>query len=189
MDARTPQKPLAEEEIDWPNIPFHPEAEKYNKVDAHALDGLAADIAEQGILNKMPIAFEPGTKVVWCFDGQNRRAAAEKIGYRLGSKDYQWVPWPKDVAKYVRSLNVHRRHLDKDDRERQIKEEIRNNPETSTTVLAKRFGFDPKTVRKYKDDVDKELPTFLEIWEALPNQIKTAFVRDQRCILLGLLGS
>jgi hypothetical protein len=182
------RKPVVvDDNVDWDNIPFHPEAVKYRKVDEHALDGLAASIAEQGILAKMPIAKDPKTGQLWCFDGQNRRDAARKIKHTMSAKDYEWVPFPADVAKYVRALNVHRRHLGKEDRETQLKDKIRTDPGLSNPALARMFGFDPKTIKKYRDEVERELADFIAAFDELPDATQAAFVAERRTKLTDLL--
>jgi hypothetical protein len=189
MSTPTKLQPAEGEWIDWRNMPFNAEAVKYRKVDAHGLEGMAASIDEQGIITKMPYAKNSETGQYECFDGQNRRDAAKLCGYILSEKDYELVPWPKDPAKFVRALNNHRRHLDKDDREKLIKDKLRTDPNISNPALAKMFGADPKTCKKYREEVEQELPNFLAIWDELPEPIQAAFTAERRAKLVALLSA
>lgn len=81
--------------------PVHPAAELFPMMSDDELAALAADIKANGL--QQPVVLY-GAQLL---DGRNRWRACEIAGVDVKTKD--WAG--KDAVSYVRSLNLHRRHL------------------------------------------------------------------------------
>jgi len=88
------------------NIPFHPLAEIFPSIYGKEFVELKADIKANGLHE--PIVMYEG-KIL---DGRNRFRACQEVGVTPHFTDYTG----DDPAKYVISLNLHRRHLDESQR-------------------------------------------------------------------------
>jgi ParB-like chromosome segregation protein Spo0J len=81
--------------------PIHPAAELFPMMSDEELRALADDIKANGL--QQPVVLY-GAQLL---DGRNRWRACEMAGVEVRTKD--WAG--KDAVAYVRSLNLHRRHL------------------------------------------------------------------------------
>jgi len=80
--------------------PVHPAAEALPMMSEEALRALAADIKANGLREPVTML---GPRLL---DGRNRWLACEMAGVDIRTRD-----WAGDALSYVRSLNLHRRHL------------------------------------------------------------------------------
>jgi len=81
--------------------PVHPAAELFPMMSDEELKALADDIKRNGL--QQPVVLY-GAQLL---DGRNRWRACEMAGVEVKTKDWAC----KDAVAYVRSLNLHRRHL------------------------------------------------------------------------------
>src|SRR6476619_7527168 len=106
----------------------HPAADVFPMMTDAELDVLAADLNANGLREPIKMiytgkerqignAFAQSTMLV---DGRNRLAAMERAGWDMDGCAVKWQmlnyskgPFNFDAAAYVISLNIHRRHLTK----------------------------------------------------------------------------
>ena len=156
--TEAPQAPQAA----WRDlIEVHPAAEMFPLMEGPEFDDLVADIRQNNGI-KVPLVFwvDPGKKR-WLLDGRNRlNAVEEALGPIVMEGDRPVVDAPLGVVKLlfrpevgdpheiIASLNVHRRHLTREQKQELIDKLLRANPERSDGATAKVAKVDPKTVGK-----------------------------------------
>lgn len=142
----------------------HTEADKYpllKNVAPAELKELADDIAKHGLREKVIIIIVNEKQVV--LDGRNRLDAMEQAGVpfldKRGAIKKQYVREYPDgpaskglasVASWVKSLNLHRRHLSKEERQQRLDDALVSDPSKSNAELARLTGFSDKTVAKVR---------------------------------------
>lgn len=102
----------------YPDLPVHEEADKFPMLKEAELNELAADVRENGLREKID---------VYCgeiIDGRNRYAACRIAKVKPEFREFQDVdrkgegpdPTPAAVVAYIASKNIHRRHLNTQER-------------------------------------------------------------------------
>lgn len=154
-------------------------------------ESLKADIAERGVL--VAIEFDEDGNVL---DGHHRL----QIAHELGIEDYPTVirsGWTEAQKRsHARSLNVHRRHLNQEQRRLLIAQELLENPSASNNSVAKRLGVSDMTVASVRntlgDAAQSEFVTGADgklypakrtetpIWNSGTPELHTAFLDDFR---------
>jgi ParB-like chromosome segregation protein Spo0J len=124
---------------------FHPLANIFPLMEGAEFDALIADIKAHGPLERI-VLYEG--KIL---DGRNRYRALRAAGVDPTTiRDKFTVDGMvgDDPAAYVISANIHRRHLDADDRQKFLIQVIAAAPEKSDRTLAKETGFTHPTIAK-----------------------------------------
>ena len=88
----------------------HPAADVFPMLDNAELEKLAEDVKANGV--RVPIGFFFDGAVSWLIDGRNRLEAAERAGVKLEDVPSALVHCSNPVS-WVITLNIHRRHLTK----------------------------------------------------------------------------
>ena len=101
-DMRSPVPVLA---MNVNELEFHPIANAFPLVDGQAFEELTADIKRKGLLNPITLYED---KIL---DGRNRYRACKDAGIELTEADVKTLPEGLDPIDFVRSNNIHRRHL------------------------------------------------------------------------------
>lgn len=118
--------PKIQQNVDWRSIyPVHPCADVFPMMSDADLDALAQDIKANGLRDKI-VLYEDDHKTRYVLDGRNRLAALSRLGLEVKPPDTRVLnanvyvnkhphPWlPDQLAAYVISRNIHRRHLTKE---------------------------------------------------------------------------
>lgn len=102
---------------------------------------LKADISERGVM--IPIEMDEFGNIL---DGHHRL----KICKELGITDYPTITrkgWTESQKRtHARKLNIARRHLNREQRQELIREQLKETPERSDNSIAKDLGVSDKTV-------------------------------------------
>ena len=117
----------------------HPEADRYPWLLEDDLQELADDIGSNGL--RESIKRLPDGRIL---DGRNRELAC-----RIAHVDpsYEVVDLKEDeILAFVRSLNVHRRHLSAKEKRQRIEDVLRTDPEKANNAIAADLGVSDKTV-------------------------------------------
>ncbi|CAN7550576.1 MT-A70 family methyltransferase [Pararhizobium sp. LjRoot238] len=166
-------------------VKIHPAADLFPMLDPEQLDQLAADIQKNGLLQPVTIYAPsvPSCEPPVLVDGRNRLDALERLGkirIRDGKVQFEgWNPgqWLSlshatnvvkldselactDPYAYVASLNVHRRHLSREQQREVIAKMLAANPAISDRRIGKVVGVDGKTVGAVRDAMERraEIP-------------------------------
>jgi hypothetical protein len=151
-----PQRPPTEQPFDWrKHLPVHPAAELFplmSETDPAALKELAGDIKAHGHLLEAITLWRQNKNDDWqLLDGRNRldaMALAGMLGVNVhgklchaGHEDKDWSIYTTyhtggDPFALALSLNVHRRHLTNEDKDRLITELIKADPKKSNRQIA-----------------------------------------------------
>lgn len=94
----------------------HPAAAVFPMMPEYELDELAEDIKAYGLRTPITLWDDPKGGL-WLMDGRNRLEAAERAGVELEAPTHIDIMRSRtlDPAAYVISVNIHRRHLTKQD--------------------------------------------------------------------------
>ena len=93
-------------------VSVHPAADALPMLEDDAAASLLADVKAHGLRERIKIWIDQDRETMWLVDGRNRTRAAAAAGLESGSV-VEWVSFADDaeVARYVFSLNLERRHL------------------------------------------------------------------------------
>jgi len=134
-------------------LPIHPAANILPPINDDELAVLSEDIKIHS--QQQPVAlFHDSDGNISLLDGRSRLNAMEKIGAAIikdGELDPDAVaiiavPGNVDPYAYVMSANVHRRHLNNDDKRGVIADLLKARPDQSNRQVAAQVGVDHKTV-------------------------------------------
>ena len=92
-----------------PAIKTHPVADALPMIEGAEFEALVEDIRANGLRHK-PVLDHAGE---WLVDGRNRKRACEQIGITF---EYEHLPEGTNIAAYVISTNLKRRHLNESQR-------------------------------------------------------------------------
>jgi len=93
-------------------VKIHPAADALPMLEDDAAASLLADVKAHGLRERIKIWIDQDRETLWLVDGRNRTRAAAAAGLKCDSV-VEWVSFADDaeVARYVFSLNLERRHL------------------------------------------------------------------------------
>jgi len=93
-------------------VKIHPAADALPMLEDDAAASLLADVKAHGLRERIKIWIDQDRETLWLVDGRNRTRAAASAGLKCDSV-VEWVSFDDDaeVARYVFSLNLERRHL------------------------------------------------------------------------------
>jgi len=93
-------------------VSVHPAADALPMLEDDAAASLLADVKAHGLRERIKIWIDQDRETMWLVDGRNRTRAAAAAGLECDSV-VEWVSVADDaeVARYVFSLNLERRHL------------------------------------------------------------------------------
>jgi ParB-like chromosome segregation protein Spo0J len=128
-------------------LPYHPLANIFPTMVGAEFDELVADLKTRGQIE--PIITYDGM----ILDGRNRYRAClkNKIEPVLKAGD----DWIDDPAAYVRSANIHRRHLKAKEKRDLIAELLKANPEKPNRQIAKEVGVSHTHLAKVRTEMEK----------------------------------
>ncbi|MBR0732421.1 hypothetical protein JQ595_27090 [Bradyrhizobium japonicum] len=140
-------------------LPIHPAAELFPMMDADELKALGEDIRKNKQQHDVVLVcdgeFANGR---WSLiDGRNRLDAMEMVGLPVLDKDgflddgVRWCAIKAaqcDPYAYVISANIHRRHLNVEQRQNLLIELIARSPTKSDRQIGKDIGVDHKTIAR-----------------------------------------
>jgi ParB-like chromosome segregation protein Spo0J len=133
-------------------LPFHPLANNFPLMNGAEFAEFVADIKTRGQIE--PIITYDGM----ILDGRNRYRAClkNKIEPVLKAGD----DWIDDPAAYVRSANIHRRHLKAKDKREAIAKLLKESPEKSDREIGRLTKTDNKTVASVRgeEEAREEIP-------------------------------
>lgn len=138
-------------------IPVHPYAASFDMMSDDELQALADDIKAHGQREPIVVTYldEAMLHEPVVIDGRNRYAACKLAGvepkfrYAMSLDDREISP--QVIADWIKSKNVHRRHMTREQRRKYIKDEISANPELPDYRIAKRVGASPHTVKRVRE--------------------------------------
>jgi ParB-like chromosome segregation protein Spo0J len=98
-------------------VKIHPAADALPMLEDDAAASLLADVKAHGLRERIKIWIDQDRETLWLVDGRNRTRAAAAAGLESDSV-VEWVSFDNDaeVARYVFSLNLERRHLNSSQR-------------------------------------------------------------------------
>jgi hypothetical protein len=161
-------------------VPIHPAAELFPLMSPDELRELGEDIKKNGLLTPI-VVWSPneGSQEQFLLDGRNRVAAMEVVGIKVALKGrgaaYSWRGYSPadflygtaecgapgfDPYEYVLSANIHRRHLNAEQKRELIAKLLKAKPEVSNRKIAKQVKADDKTVATVRRELDStaEIP-------------------------------
>ncbi|MBP3954898.1 hypothetical protein J8F10_06325 [Gemmata sp. G18] len=131
----------------------HPEADRYPWLLDGELLELAEDIGSNGL--RESIKRLPDGRIL---DGRNRELACR---IACVEPSYEVVDLKEDeILAFVRSLNVHRRHLSAEEKRQRIEDVLRTDPEKANNAIAADLGVSDKTVGDVRERLEgtSEIP-------------------------------
>jgi hypothetical protein len=159
-------------------LPVHPAAELFPLMSKNELRELADDIDKNGL--RVPVTLCGDTRlpdgsgvkvggVVYLLDGRNRLDALELLGRKLFGANGAVLPSIGVMSKlnpkkpkhdYVGSLNIHRRHLNAEQKRDLVAKLLTLDPEKSDRQIAATVKGDNKTVAKQRREMEsrEEIP-------------------------------
>jgi ParB-like chromosome segregation protein Spo0J len=140
------------------NLPEHPAAALFPLMTGEELQELAADITKHGL--RTPVAVLVDTDGKRLLDGRNRLDACALAGIAVFNDEGNLEILNKtiedgpdfDPFAYVVSLNLHRRHLTREQRREIIAVLLREHPERSDAATARIAGVSDHTVASVRRD-------------------------------------
>jgi hypothetical protein len=133
-------------------LTFHPLAIKYGgNLGKKELDALAKDIAENG--QRFPIVVHNGQII----EGVQRYRACLQIKTEPLITPYdvkRHGDTEADIAAFIISANIHRRHLTPKQKREIIAGYLKANPAASNRVIAEKVGSDKNTVSKARKEME-----------------------------------
>jgi len=121
----------------------HPTTDLFPMMSEIELSELAADINKNGLLH--PIVLDHSGNLL--VDGRNRQRACDQVGVE---PTYVQLPEDADLAAYVVSANLHRRHLTGEQKRELISRLLDMDPQKSDRTIANQTKVDHKTVAAKK---------------------------------------
>jgi hypothetical protein len=162
-------------------VEIHPAAEMFPLMNPTEIKALGNDIRRNGL--RIPTIWwrDHTTHKLYLLDGRNRLDAMEAIGrnlvnyfaapcdrwpLNLNSDHLYELPLPgrsksyPDPYEYVLSANIHRRHLNAEQKRELIAKLLQAKPEQSNVAIAKVVKADDKTVAKVRHELEarSEIP-------------------------------
>jgi hypothetical protein len=136
-------------------IPFHPYAETYPLLDGAEYEAFKADIA-RGV--REPVKYRVAGGKKQGLDGRNRLRACAELGIPCPEEEVRVAD--EDVEGYIDSLNLHRRHLTREQQRERIARKLKGDPAQSNREVARQTGADGKTVAKVREQMEStaEIP-------------------------------
>jgi ParB-like chromosome segregation protein Spo0J len=146
----------------WADPPVHPAAQLLPMMADAELGELAADIEANGMMEPI-ILWRNDADELFLLDGRNRLAALARLG--ITNPDAA-PPGPGGAVKpvciidggdpttYVLSANVHRRHLNAEQKRAALAAYLKADPTVSDRTVAKDLGVDHKTAAKVRDELE-----------------------------------
>jgi ParB/RepB/Spo0J family partition protein len=119
--------------------------------------GLEADIRKNGVLQPVIYARHNGKFVL--IDGHNRAEIAAELGKRIPVCEQHYTSF-EAMKTHALELNLHRRHLDPEQKRQLIAGALKSNPEQSNNAIAKALKVSDKTVDAVRDELEltSEIP-------------------------------
>jgi hypothetical protein len=164
-------------------LPVHPAADLFPLMSPDELKALGEDIKKNGM--QLPVAVwaaDANSDCYFLLDGRNRLDAMEAVDLKVIPKDWEPNSWPfrdrvvselllgcghmevaaTDPYEYVLSVNIHRRHLNAEQKRDLIAKVIKAKPEASNRQIAKQVKADDKTVGKVRREMEAtaDIPQF-----------------------------
>jgi ParB/RepB/Spo0J family partition protein len=174
MDDITKAKP-----VDYENLPIHPLADEWPMADDAKLASMSASIKDQGILLPIMLYRDDDGKLK-ILDGRNRRKAAKAAGYRFKPTDFKEFEGDlAAAAKFVDTINGHRRQMSKEQQEDRAIRLIAKYPGYSSHKLALIAGLSHTKItqlRKPKEE-DTTLKALTRAWENASITAQEQFVQ------------
>lgn len=125
--------------------PFQ-EFESLTPEEFHALEN---DILENGV--QVPIIFDEDGRVI---DGHHRLTVCQKHGITNYPRDVRTGLTDDEKKDLAQSLNMSRRSLTREQRQRQIQNRLQRHPEHSDRKIASALGVDHKTVGRIRKQLE-----------------------------------
>jgi hypothetical protein len=145
-------------------IKVHPACELIPEMSADERKALGEDIKAKGGQPDFPVVFDGDSRLL---DGRSRLDAMEEQGlpiFRGHPTPEKWtlvIPWDVkeslpsfDPYAFVLSANVHRRHLNQEQKRETIDAILKAHPEKSDRQIAKEAGTSDKTVAKRRANAE-----------------------------------
>jgi hypothetical protein len=178
-------------EIPFSRYEAHELANLLPMIDGQKFTDLKADIKKNGILEPIVI-FED--KIL---DGRNRHRAAKEVGHVFSAHNFKFFEGDYAAAEaYVFSTNFLRRQLSNGQKVEVIKTMILKYPEESTRQIARRCGLNSHSqVALVKEKMNAPSPerkryeAFCKTWDALPEDQRMAFAKENSSDLMEMLTS
>src|SRR5262245_52028409 len=180
---KTKPKPVAPKS--WRDVyRVHRAAETFPMMSPEELKALAADIKQNGLLERVVIIADDKDESPLILDGRNRLDAMELAGLPTldaGGKllFHVWTDFDSDCDRYqcggfgygeddtdaaahrfVMSANAHRRHLTAAQKKEAIKAALKHAPGQSDRAIGKQLLVDHKTIAKQRKEMERtgEIP-------------------------------
>jgi hypothetical protein len=166
IDSTNTKFGIVTQPIDWrAHIPIHPAADEFPLLSEKELRELAGDIKRNGLHSEL-VFFRPlvdGVVETQLVDGRNRLDALAMLGllkvneygetYIKDEKNGEFTHIPRrqiygdeDIKTLVYSLNLHRRHLTREQKNELIAKLLKEQPEKSDRQIATVAKASPTTV-------------------------------------------
>jgi hypothetical protein len=133
---------------DW--LPVHPAADKFELLPKDQLQALADDIREHGLIERCSYQIDDDGKPE-LLDGRNGLDALAMLG-QLDGEDLPDHLFEKvatdDPVAFIISINIHRRHLTPEQRQKHLIALIAMAPERSDREIGREARVDGKTIAK-----------------------------------------
>jgi hypothetical protein len=136
--------------------PIHPLAADYRLLKDDELSELVDDIQRRGLIH--PIVRHKGVLL----DGRNRLVACHLAGVEPKFTEYDGKE--EDIPRYIVSVNDHRRHETREEKQANIKRMLKLDPTQSNNAIAKKLGYSDKTIdtARKKMEATSEIPKLAE---------------------------
>ena len=150
-----------------PNIAIHPAAEMFPLLPEDELADLARDIKTNRLREKVAVIIKGNRQLV--IDGRNRLDALERAGFCIvdecgrldksvcldlaGNHDLDLVD-PAKVEAFIISKNIHRRHLNADQKRELAARLLKADPNRSNRAIAGDVKLDDKTVASMRQTLE-----------------------------------
>jgi len=119
---------------------------------------LKESIKENGV--QVPIELDSEGNVL---DGHHRLKACKELGIEDYPKNIKaGLESEEEKRSYIRQINLARRHINQEQKEKLIKDQLKDTPKKSNRQIARKLGVDKNTVKKYRKKLEKsgEIPHF-----------------------------
>jgi hypothetical protein len=153
--SKTSAKPT-QAYVPWrKRLPIHPAANKYPLFSSEELLETGDDIKQNGL--RLPAVVEETADGWRLVDGRNRLDAMEAVGIDVVFDDtmFEKLPPGTDADAYIASLNLHRRMLTQEDKQKRLAALIKAHPEKSDRQIAKQTGVSNTHVGKVRKELEK----------------------------------
>lgn len=119
-------------------------------LDATEYEALKQNIKEFGVL--VPVELDEDGNIL---DGHHRSAICAELGIEQYPKIIRSGLSEQEKRSHVRSLNLTRRHLTRQQRQRLIAEQLRDTPTISDRAIAARLGVSHHTVKTSRKNLER----------------------------------